>query len=75
MIAMHEVTLVTPNYARVLVRDLSMSLPKEGRILVIGPSGCGKTSLLRALGGLWTAGVGSIATPPVASAAVCNMHT
>jgi vitamin B12/bleomycin/antimicrobial peptide transport system ATP-binding/permease protein len=67
---MRKVTLVTPNYARILVRDLDVNVPQRGRVLVMGPSGCGKTSLLRAIGCLWNAGVGSIATPPVASASV-----
>ena len=68
--SVHNATLCTPNYARALVRDLTVDLPRGGRLLVMGPSGCGKTSLLRAVGGLWKAGTGEIATPPVTTPSV-----
>ncbi len=34
------------------LRDVSLSVPREGFVCVVGPSGCGKTTLLRLLSGL-----------------------
>ncbi len=36
---------------RVLVRDLSLSLPSDGITVLIGASGCGKTSVLKWMSG------------------------
>jgi putative ATP-binding cassette transporter len=58
------VTIVTPDRERELVHDLTLALREGSRILVRGPSGSGKSSLLRAIGGLWTTGSGTIAGPP-----------
>ena len=62
-LALERVTLQTPNYERVLVRDLSLAIqPGEG-LLIVGESGSGKSSLLRAIAGLWHAGSGTILRP------------
>ncbi|MDV2991623.1 MAG: Vitamin B12 transport ATP-binding protein BacA [Chroococcidiopsis sp. SAG 2025] len=62
-LAMQRVTLLTPNYQRTLVEDLSLSLePGEGLVLV-GNSGSGKSSILRAIAGLWNAGTGHLTRP------------
>jgi putative ATP-binding cassette transporter len=64
-VVLDRVTLMTPRYERVLVRDLSAAVrPGEG-LLVVGPSGAGKSSLLRAVAGLWTAGEGRVERPPL----------
>jgi vitamin B12/bleomycin/antimicrobial peptide transport system ATP-binding/permease protein len=64
-IAFENVTLQTPNYAQVIVENLSLSVqPGEG-LLIVGPSGRGKSSLLRAIAGLWDAGSGRIVRPPL----------
>ncbi|MEM9541035.1 MAG: ABC transporter ATP-binding protein/permease [Cyanobacteria bacterium P01_E01_bin.42] len=60
-----RLTLQTPNYQRVLCRDLSLTVQPRQGVLVIGPSGCGKSSLLRAIAGLWNAGSGKITRPPL----------
>ena len=57
-----NVTLLTPDHARVLIRDVSLSVEGKG-LIVTGPSGCGKSSLLRAVAGLWDSGEGSILRP------------
>ena len=37
---------------RKVLQDVSLSLPRQGRICLFGPSGCGKTTLLRLICGL-----------------------
>lgn len=62
-LAVEKMTLMTPDYERLLVRELSLEVtPGEG-LVVMGPSGCGKSSLLRALAGLWRSGSGQIVSP------------
>lgn len=64
-LAVEHLTLQTPEYQRVLIEDLSMTLSNGEGLLVMGPSGCGKSSLLRAIAGLWKAGSGTIIRPPL----------
>ena len=49
-----------------LVRGLNLTLRRGEKVLITGASGAGKTTLLRALAGLWRAGSGTVAVPPVA---------
>ncbi len=46
-----------------IIRDLSISIQKSDKVLVVGPSGCGKTSLLRMISGLWQPLKGSVERP------------
>jgi len=66
-LALEHVTLFTPNYQRVLVRDLSVTVEPGSGLLILGPSGSGKSSLLRAIAGLWNAGTGLIIRPKLES--------
>jgi ABC-type sulfate/molybdate transport systems ATPase subunit len=50
--------------SRALVRDLSLRLPRGGRLAVVGPNGSGKTTLVRALAGLAPPSAGGLARPP-----------
>ena len=62
-IALQDVTLATPDWARVLQEHLSLSVAGGDRLLLIGPTGAGKTSLMRAVAGLWSSGSGGILRP------------
>ncbi|MDB9529361.1 ABC transporter ATP-binding protein/permease [Oscillatoria sp. CS-180] len=62
-IALHHLTIQTPDGQTTLVRDLSVSVPNQQHLLIVGPSGVGKSSLLRAIAGLWQIGSGTITAP------------
>lgn len=62
-LALHHLTLQTPNSQRTLIKDLTLTLEKGHSLLVVGPSGCGKSSLLRAIAGLWNSGKGLVLRP------------
>jgi putative ATP-binding cassette transporter len=62
-ICVRNAELRTPGSGQILVSDLSMSIGKGERLLVVGPSGCGKTSVLRMISGLWKPETGSVETP------------
>lgn len=62
-LAIERLTLQTPNYQRVLIRDLSVEVAPERGLLIKGASGCGKSSLMRAIAGLWDSGTGKILRP------------
>ncbi|KEF41508.1 MAG: ABC transporter ATP-binding protein [Cyanobium sp. CACIAM 14] len=64
-ILVSHVDLVPPRTNRLLVRDLSVEVTADQRLLVVGPSGCGKTSFLRLVSGLWPPAAGSVQRPPV----------
>lgn len=64
-ICVRGVELRTPGSDRVLVRDLSFTVSKGDRLLVVGPSGCGKTSVMRMLSGLWQPSAGTVVRPPL----------
>jgi len=61
-----HVNLTPPGSGRMLIRDLSLSLEEQQRLLVVGPSGCGKTSFLRLVSGLWPGSGGGELQRPAA---------
>ncbi|CAN5835794.1 ABC transporter ATP-binding protein/permease [soil metagenome] len=63
--ALDSLTVYTPQFERVLIKELSLSLKPGDGLLITGDSGCGKSSLLRAIAGLWRAGSGVVHHPPL----------
>ena len=63
-LALKALTLYTPQFERMLIKDLTLSLKPGDALLITGDSGCGKSSLLRAIAGLWRVGTGVIHHPP-----------
>ncbi len=64
-LALDALTLYTPQYERLLVKELTLTLKPGDGLLITGDSGCGKSSLLRAIAGLWCSGTGVIRQPPL----------
>jgi len=64
VLTMNTLSLATPDRKRLLIKNLSLSLPQGDHLLIVGNSGAGKSSLLRAVAGLWTSGSGVIERPP-----------
>lgn len=60
LMQINQLRLVTPDYKRVLIDNLNITIREGQHLLISGSSGSGKSSLLRAIAGLWTAGAGSI---------------
>jgi ABC-type uncharacterized transport system fused permease/ATPase subunit len=60
LMQIQQLRLVTPDYKRILIDKLDLTVREGQHLLIDGSSGSGKSSLLRAIAGLWTAGSGSI---------------
>jgi putative ATP-binding cassette transporter len=65
-ITFDKATVMTPDLAKVLVKDLDISVPPGHSLLITGPDGAGKTALLRVVAGMWNAGFGRLIRPPSA---------
>lgn len=62
-IAYERVTLISPDDGRALIKDLTLSVPRGTRLLVLGPNKAAKVALFRATAGIWDAGEGRIVRP------------
>ncbi len=58
-----RLTLTSPRDGRVLVKDLTADIPHGTRVAVVGPDEEARVALFRATAGLWDSGVGGIARP------------
>ena len=58
-----NLSLTTPDLETKLISNLSLSILKGQRLLIVGNSGVGKSSLVRAVAGLWRSGTGLIIKP------------
>jgi putative ATP-binding cassette transporter len=63
-VAYQGLTLRTPKEGRLLIRNLSLEVPRGHRLLIVGHNGVGKSALFRATAGIWTWGQGHIVRPP-----------
>src|SRR5438093_1251036 len=57
-VAYEGLTLLSPGSDRVLVRELSVSVPRGTRVLIAGPNDAAKVALFRATAGIWENGSG-----------------
>lgn len=64
-IGYRNLTLVTPKDRRELLRDLTLSIPRGRRVLVLGVNEAAKNALFEATAGLWPTGSGTIVRPPL----------
>ncbi|HAZ44135.1 MAG TPA: ABC transporter ATP-binding protein [Cyanobacteria bacterium UBA11371] len=62
-LALEQVTLLTPDSRKTLVKNVSVAVQAGEGLLIMGQSGTGKSSLLRAIAGLWNAGTGRLVRP------------
>ena len=63
-VAFEGLTLCTPKDRRVVVKDLSLEVPRGGTLLVTGPNAAGASALFLATAGTWECGSGRIVVPP-----------
>jgi vitamin B12/bleomycin/antimicrobial peptide transport system ATP-binding/permease protein len=62
-VAYERLTLVAPGNNHALVTDLSLSVPRGTRLLIVGPNEAAKVALFRATAGIWESGGGRIVRP------------
>src|SRR5262249_41775294 len=62
-VAYEQLSLRSPGNDHVLIRDLSVSIPRGTMALIVGSNDAGKVALLRATAGIWEHGSGRIVRP------------
>ncbi|WP_395748295.1 ABC transporter ATP-binding protein/permease [Prosthecobacter sp.] len=58
-----KLTVLTPDKAKILAKELTFELSPNQSLMIMGPSGSGKSSVLRTIAGLWAGGVGALERP------------
>ena len=58
-----QLTLNSPHGEGVLIRELSVSIPQQTRVLILGPNQASKMALLRVTAGIWENGSGRVVRP------------
>ncbi len=64
-LAFERLTLRSSRDQRILIKDLSLSIPQGKRVLITGPSDSAKVVLFRAIASTWDTGEGRIVRPPL----------
>jgi len=64
-IAYEGLTLISPEGDREVLKNLTAEIPRGTRVLVVGPNEAARIALFRATAGIWSAGVGRLARPPL----------
>jgi putative ATP-binding cassette transporter len=62
-VAYEQLTLLSTRSDHVLVRELSISIPRGTRVLIVGPNDAAKVALFRATAGIWEKGSGRVVRP------------
>lgn len=62
-IDLNQVTVMTPDLQKTLVKELTVNVKAGNNLLLTGPDGSGKTAILRTIAGLWNAGNGNLRRP------------
>ncbi len=62
-LAYEDLALFEPRNGQVLIKDLSLEVPRDSRVLVAGPNEAAKAALFRATAGMWRTGVGKVFRP------------
>lgn len=62
-VKLDKLTVLTPDGAKLLAKDLSFELRPHQSLMIMGASGTGKSSIMRTIAGLWPGGPGSLERP------------
>ncbi len=62
-IGYEDLTVFDPRNGQVLVKDLSLEVARDTRVLIAGPNEAAKAALFRVTAGMWRAGVGKVFRP------------
>ena len=71
-LAYDQLTLRSPRDGRALVADLSITIPRGTRLLVLGPDDTAKVALFRATASMWDTGEGRISVPASTTSCSCR---
>src|SRR5262249_27252489 len=64
-IVFQGLTLFSPNDGQEMIKNLTADIPRGTRLLIVGPNEVARVALFRATAGVWLAGAGTVARPPL----------